>query len=73
MAAAERTAAVSRLERSSHTAFIADSTLYVWGGYQVGDVGVPEQVYNCMHSFCKSPLPDACVCKCVLHVFVMFI
>uniref|UniRef100_A0A8C3G0I5 Kelch domain-containing protein 1-like n=2 Tax=Cyclopterus lumpus TaxID=8103 RepID=A0A8C3G0I5_CYCLU len=35
MAAAERTAEVSRLERSSHTAFIAGGTLYAWGGYQV--------------------------------------
>ncbi|XP_054455205.1 kelch domain-containing protein 1-like [Anoplopoma fimbria] len=35
MDAAERGAPVSRLERSSHTAFIEDSRLYVWGGYQV--------------------------------------
>lgn len=27
----------SRLERSSHTAFIDDGVLYVWGGYQVAD------------------------------------
>uniref|UniRef100_A0A3B4AMN3 Kelch domain containing 1 n=1 Tax=Periophthalmus magnuspinnatus TaxID=409849 RepID=A0A3B4AMN3_9GOBI len=27
----------SRLERSSHTAFIDDGVLYVWGGYQVTD------------------------------------
>lgn len=31
----ERTAPVSRLERSGHTAFIDNNTLYVWGGYQV--------------------------------------
>lgn len=30
-------AAESRLERSSHTAFIENNTLYVWGGYQVRD------------------------------------
>lgn len=28
---------MSRLERSSHTAFIDDNILYVWGGYQVAD------------------------------------
>ncbi|KAM4524359.1 kelch domain-containing protein 1-like [Odontesthes bonariensis] len=28
-------ALVSRLERSSHSAFIHNNTLYVWGGYQV--------------------------------------
>ncbi|XP_030019026.1 kelch domain-containing protein 1-like [Sphaeramia orbicularis] len=27
----------SRLERSSHTAFIHDNSLFVWGGYQVAD------------------------------------
>lgn len=30
-------AAESRLERSSHTAFIDKNTLYVWGGYQVSN------------------------------------
>ncbi|XP_047464736.1 kelch domain-containing protein 1-like [Mugil cephalus] len=35
MDAAQRDAPVSRLERSSHTAFIDNNTLYVWGGYQV--------------------------------------
>lgn len=35
MDAVERTAQVSRLERSSHTAFIENNTLFVWGGYQV--------------------------------------
>ncbi|TNN84813.1 Kelch domain-containing protein 1 [Liparis tanakae] len=51
MAAAEGTAAVSRLERSSHTAFIADSTLYVWGGYQVAgreDILLPtDEIWLC--------------------------
>lgn len=28
---------MNRLERSSHTAFIDNNTLYVWGGYQVVD------------------------------------
>ncbi|XP_024857884.1 kelch domain-containing protein 1-like isoform X1 [Kryptolebias marmoratus] len=32
----------SRLERSSHTAFIRNNTLFVWGGYQVSRL--PEQV-----------------------------
>lgn len=31
----ELSAPVSRLERSGHTAFIDNNTLYVWGGYQV--------------------------------------
>ncbi|KAM7370580.1 hypothetical protein PAMP_010112 [Pampus punctatissimus] len=35
MDAAGRDAPMSRLERSSHTAFIDNNTLYVWGGYQV--------------------------------------
>ncbi|XP_074475575.1 kelch domain-containing protein 1-like isoform X1 [Sebastes fasciatus] len=34
-AAAERTAPLSRLKRSSHSAFIENNLLYVWGGYQV--------------------------------------
>ncbi|MED6233134.1 hypothetical protein ATANTOWER_007195 [Ataeniobius toweri] len=35
MDSARREAAVSRLERSCHTAFIHSNTLYVWGGHQV--------------------------------------
>lgn len=47
-AAADRDAPVSRLERSSHTAFIDNNTLHVWGGFQVrknDGVSLPEQVY----------------------------
>nr|XP_020472206.1 kelch domain-containing protein 1-like [Monopterus albus] len=48
-AAAER--GVSRLERSSHTAFITSNTLYVWGGYQVvagEDVMLPsDEIWLC--------------------------
>ncbi|KAM9837795.1 kelch domain-containing protein 1-like [Aulostomus maculatus] len=35
MTAAGRDDQMSRLERSSHTAFIDNNTLFVWGGYQV--------------------------------------
>nr|CBN81669.1 Kelch domain-containing protein 1 [Dicentrarchus labrax] len=51
MDAAERTAPESRLERSSHTAFIDNNTLYVWGGYQVvagKDVMLPsDEIWLC--------------------------
>lgn len=51
MDAAERRAPVSRLERSSHTAFIDNNTLYVWGGCQVvagEDVMVPsDEIWLC--------------------------
>ncbi|KAM6897618.1 kelch domain-containing protein 1-like [Xenentodon cancila] len=51
MEAAQRDAPVSRLERSSHTAFIRGSTLYVWGGYQVvagQDVLLPsDEIWLC--------------------------
>ncbi|XP_068439728.1 kelch domain-containing protein 1-like isoform X1 [Clinocottus analis] len=51
MDAAERSAELSRLERSSHTAFIEGSTLYVWGGYQVAgrqDVMLPtDELWLC--------------------------
>ncbi|XP_030256025.1 kelch domain-containing protein 1-like [Sparus aurata] len=44
-------AAESRLERSSHTAFIDKNTLYVWGGYQVAageDVMLPsDEIWLC--------------------------
>ncbi|XP_041830336.1 kelch domain-containing protein 1-like [Melanotaenia boesemani] len=44
-------APVSRLERSSHTAFIYNNTLYVWGGYQVvagQDVMLPcDEIWLC--------------------------
>lgn len=40
MDAAERTGPVSRLERSSHTAFLEERALYVWGGHQVSDVAM---------------------------------
>ncbi|KAM8837344.1 kelch domain-containing protein 1-like isoform 2-T3 [Spinachia spinachia] len=46
MDAAERTGAASRLERSSHTAFVEERTLYVWGGYQMFSVDVTEQSYS---------------------------
>eukprot|EP00064_Thunnus_orientalis_P010872 superscaffoldBa00001514_g10901 len=42
---------VSRLERSSHTAFIDNNTMYVWGGYQVAagmDVMLPsDEIWLC--------------------------
>lgn len=38
----ERTAPASRLERSGHSAFIDNNTLFVFGGYQVSDS--PAQV-----------------------------
>lgn len=41
-AARREEAAVSTLERSGHTAFIRNNTLFVWGGYQVRHL--PEQV-----------------------------
>ncbi|KAF7203989.1 kelch domain-containing protein 1 [Nothobranchius furzeri] len=51
MAADRRDAPESRLERSSHTAFIHNNTLYVWGGYQVAagqDVILPsEEIWLC--------------------------
>ncbi|XP_076616563.1 kelch domain-containing protein 1-like [Chaetodon auriga] len=51
MDAAEGSAPVSRLERSSHTAFIDNNTLYVWGGYQVvaaEDVMLPsDEIWLC--------------------------
>ncbi|KAF1373607.1 hypothetical protein PFLUV_G00240660 [Perca fluviatilis] len=51
MDVAERTAPVSRLERSGHTAFIDNNTLYVWGGYQVvagEDVMLPsDEIWLC--------------------------
>ncbi|KAE8283954.1 Kelch domain-containing protein 1 [Larimichthys crocea] len=51
MDAAEETAPVSRLERSSHTAFIDNNTLFVWGGYQVvagADVMLPgDEIWLC--------------------------
>ncbi|XP_072229178.1 kelch domain-containing protein 1-like [Leuresthes tenuis] len=44
-------ALISRLERSSHTAFIDNNTLYVWGGYQVvagQDVMLPsDEIWLC--------------------------
>ncbi|XP_073346124.1 kelch domain-containing protein 1-like [Pagrus major] len=44
-------AAESRLERSSHTAFIDNNTLYVWGGYQAvagEDVMLPsDEIWLC--------------------------
>uniref|UniRef100_UPI0037E9B093 kelch domain-containing protein 1-like n=1 Tax=Semicossyphus pulcher TaxID=241346 RepID=UPI0037E9B093 len=47
----ETSVPVSRLERSSHTAFIDDNTLYVWGGYQVvagEDVMLPsDEIWLC--------------------------
>ncbi|XP_026207443.1 kelch domain-containing protein 1-like [Anabas testudineus] len=50
-AAAERDAALSRLERSSHTAFTDNNLLYVWGGYQVvagEDVMLPgDEIWLC--------------------------
>ncbi|KAK5881557.1 hypothetical protein CesoFtcFv8_022340 [Champsocephalus esox] len=50
-AAAERSAAESRLERCSHTAFIEDNTLYVWGGYKVvggEDIVLPsDEIWLC--------------------------
>lgn len=52
MDAAERTATASRLQRSSHTAFIDNNTLYVWGGYQVRDVGV--LISTCAGVFARS-------------------
>ncbi|XP_028990468.1 kelch domain-containing protein 1-like [Betta splendens] len=43
--------ALRRLERSSHTAFIHNNTLYVWGGYQVvagEDVMLPgDEIWLC--------------------------
>lgn len=51
MDAVEGSAPVSRLERSSHTAFIDNNTLYVWGGYQVvaaEDVMLPsDEIWLC--------------------------
>ncbi|KAM4715547.1 kelch domain-containing protein 1-like [Anableps anableps] len=48
---ARREAAVNRLARSSHTAFILSNTLYVWGGYQVvagQDVMLPStEIWLC--------------------------
>lgn len=46
MDAVHRSAPVSRLERSSHTALIDNNTLFVWGGYQV--------------SGCVCTLPSTC-------------
>ncbi|XP_060884497.1 kelch domain-containing protein 1-like isoform X1 [Labrus mixtus] len=47
----ERSEALSRLARSSHTAFIDDNTMYVWGGYQViagEDVMLPsDEIWLC--------------------------
>lgn len=49
MDAVERSAPVSRLERSSHTALIDNNTLFVWGGYQVRNlcVCVYATIYLC--------------------------
>ncbi|KAA8581300.1 hypothetical protein FQN60_002881 [Etheostoma spectabile] len=51
MDVADRSAPVSRLERSGHTAFIESDTLYVWGGYQVvagEDVMLPsDEIWLC--------------------------
>ncbi|XP_042363845.1 kelch domain-containing protein 1-like isoform X2 [Plectropomus leopardus] len=51
MDAAGGDAPVSRLERSGHTAFIDNNTLYVWGGYQVvagEDVMLPsDEIWLC--------------------------
>ncbi|XP_038592082.1 kelch domain-containing protein 1-like isoform X1 [Micropterus salmoides] len=51
MDAVERTAPGSRLERSSHTAFIDNNTLYVWGGYQAvagEDIMLPsDEIWLC--------------------------
>ncbi|XP_040032597.2 kelch domain-containing protein 1 [Gasterosteus aculeatus] len=51
MDAAERTGPVSRLERSSHTAFLEERALYVWGGHQVvggEDVMLPsDEIWLC--------------------------
>uniref|UniRef100_H3DA96 Kelch domain containing 1 n=1 Tax=Tetraodon nigroviridis TaxID=99883 RepID=H3DA96_TETNG len=48
---AERTAPASRLERSGHSAFIDDNTLFVFGGYQViagEDVMLPSnEIWLC--------------------------
>ncbi|XP_008312206.1 kelch domain-containing protein 1-like [Cynoglossus semilaevis] len=50
-AGADRQAAVSPQERSSHTAFIDNNTLYVWGGYRVvagADVMLPsDEIWLC--------------------------
>ncbi|XP_062299094.1 kelch domain-containing protein 1-like [Scomber scombrus] len=51
MDAADRDAPVSQLERSSHTAFIDNNTLHVWGGFQVvagNDVILPsDEIWLC--------------------------
>lgn len=47
MDAVERSAPVSRLERSSHTALIDNNTLFVWGGYQVRNLCVYTTIYLC--------------------------
>uniref|UniRef100_A0A3P8VI15 Kelch domain containing 1 n=1 Tax=Cynoglossus semilaevis TaxID=244447 RepID=A0A3P8VI15_CYNSE len=47
-AGADRQAAVSPQERSSHTAFIDNNTLYVWGGYRVRNVMLPsDEIWLC--------------------------
>lgn len=46
MDAVYRSAPVSRLERSSHTALIDNNTLFVWGGYQVSGC-VYTTIYLC--------------------------
>nr|XP_057934213.1 kelch domain-containing protein 1-like isoform X2 [Doryrhamphus excisus] len=51
MTAAAREASTCRLERSSHTAFIHNNTLHVWGGYQVvagEDIVLPsDEIWIC--------------------------
>lgn len=54
MDAAEGSVPVSRLERSSHTAFIDNNTLYVWGGYQVRNVYLRRYICEEIN---KSPSP----------------
>lgn len=51
MDSAERTAPASRLERSGHSAFIDDNTLFVFGGYQVSRLtcaGAPPASIHCL-------------------------
>ncbi|XP_014915497.1 kelch domain-containing protein 1-like isoform X1 [Poecilia latipinna] len=64
MDSARREAAVKRLERSSHTAFIHSNTLYVWGGYQVrkGGCWLPVQVVAGQDVV----LPSSEICLCDL-------
>lgn len=49
--------AVSRLPRSSHTAFIHDGALCVWGGYQVIVCSTCAGVAECSSLFTAASLP----------------